>query len=93
MNKMIRYFFLIIFYFIFTSLPLKADETKIKIGLLAPLTGDNAKVGKEIVEAVRLAIKDINSQQIEIYPKDTRSDPNKTVVAAMEGEKMGGKVV
>ena len=93
MNKIIRYFFLIIFYFLFTSLPLTSDETKIKIGLLAPLTVDNAKVGKEIVEAVRLAIKDINSQQIEIYPKDTQSDPNKTLLSAIELEKIGVNLV
>ena len=93
MNKIIRYFFLIIFYFLFTSLPLTADETKIKIGLLAPLTGDNAKVGKEIIEAVRLALKDINSQQIEIYPKDTQSDPNKTLLSAIELEKIGVNLV
>ena len=93
MNKIIRYFFLIIFYFLFTSFPLTADETKIKIGLLAPLTGDNAKVGKEIVEAVRLALKDINSQQIEIYPKDTQSDPNKTLLSAIELEKIGVNLV
>jgi len=93
MNKIIRYFFLIIFYFLFTSFPLTADETKIKIGLLAPLTGDNAKVGKEIVEAVRLALKDINSQQIEIYPKDTQSNPNKTLLSATELEKIGVNLV
>jgi hypothetical protein len=93
MNKIIRYFFLIIFCFLFTSLPLTADEKKIKIGLLAPLTGDNAKVGKEITEAVRLALKDINSQQIEIYPKDTQSDPNKTLLSAIELEKIGVNLV
>ena len=93
MNKIIRYFFLIIFYFLFTSLSLTADETKIKIGLLAPLTGDNAKVGKEIVEAVRLALKDINSHQIEIYPKDTQSNPNKALLSAIELEKIGVNLV
>ena len=66
MNKIIKYFFFIISYFLLISLPLTADETKIKIGLLAPLSGDNAKVGKEIIEAVRLALKDINGHQIEI---------------------------
>jgi len=60
---------------------------------LAPLTGDNAKVGKEITEAVRLALKDINSQQIEIYPKDTQSDPNKTLLSAIELEKIGVNLV
>ncbi|MDC0517778.1 ABC transporter substrate-binding protein [Candidatus Pelagibacter sp.] len=93
MNKVIKKNFLIVFYFLFISLPLTADETKIKIGLLAPLTGDNAKIGKEIVEAVRLALKDINNPQIEIYPKDTQSDPNKTLLSAIELEKIGINLV
>ena len=93
MNKIIKYFFFIIFYFLFISFPLTADETKIKIGLLAPLSGDNAKVGNEIIEAVRLALKDINSEQIEIYPKDTESDPNKTLLSAIELEKIGVNLV
>ena len=93
MNKVIKKIFFIVFYFLFISLPLTADETKIKIGLLAPLTGDNAKIGKEIVEAVRLALKDINNHQIEIYPKDTQSDPNKTLLSAIELEKIGINLV
>ena len=93
MNKIIRYFFFIVSYFLLITLPLTADETKIKIGLLAPLSGANAQVGKEIVDAVRLALKDINDHQIEIYPKDTRSDPNKTLLSAIELEKIGVDLV
>ncbi len=61
-----------------------SEENKIKIGLLVPLTGDNAELGKQIVKATRLALKDINSDKIEIYPKDTQSDPGTTLKSAKE---------
>ena len=89
MNKI----FLIIFFSIFnlfflTDHGISADN-KIKIGLLVPLTGDNAKIGKQIVKATRLALKDINSEKIEIFPKDTGSDPNKTLKSANELKQLG----
>ncbi len=67
----------------------KAEVDKVKIGLLVPLTGDNAEIGKEIVKATRLALKDINSDKLEIYPKDTQSDPNKTLRSANELKQLG----
>jgi len=60
---------------------------------LVPLTGDNAEVGNEIIEAVRLALKDINNHEIEVYPKDTQSDPNKTLISAIELETIGVNLV
>jgi hypothetical protein len=93
MSKVIKKIFFIVFYFLFISFPLTADEAKIKVGLLVPLTGDNAKVGKEIIEATRLALKDISNHQIEIYPKDTQSNPNKTLLSAIELEKIGINLV
>ena len=36
-----------------------AEENKIKIGLLIPLSGDNAEIGKQIIKATQLALKDI----------------------------------
>ena len=70
-----------------------SEDTKIKIGLLVPLTGDNAKIGKQIIKATRMALKDINSDKIEIYPKDTKSDPNKTLLSANEFKQMGINLV
>jgi hypothetical protein len=70
-----------------------SDENRIKIGLLVPLTGDNAELGKQIVKATRMAIKDINSNNLEIYPKDTKSDPTKTLRSATELNKMGINLV
>ena len=66
-----------------------SDENKFKIGLLVPLSGDNAEIGKQIIKATRMALKDINSDKLEIFPKDTQSDPNKTLRSAYELDKMG----
>ncbi len=76
----------------FSSLVYSSEE-KIKIGLLIPLTGDNKEIGHQIIKSTRIALKDINSKKIEIYPKDTGSDPNKTINAAMELKKIGVKIV
>ena len=62
---------------------------KIKIGLLVPMTGENKDLGSSIIKAVSLAVKDIDNDLIEIYPKDTGLDPNKTLQSAMELKKIG----
>ena len=84
---------LIILSFFFIIGKTFSDENKIKIGILVPLTGDNAELGKQIVKATRLALKDINSDKIEIYPKDTQSDPNKTLSSAIELSNMNINLV
>ena len=88
MNKNFRILFLIFFNFFLVSGQTFSEENKIKIGLLVPLSGDNAALGEQIVKATRMALKDINSDDIEIYPKDTQSDPNKTLRSAIELEQM-----
>ena len=70
-----------------------AEENKVKIGLLVPLTGDNSEIGKQIIKATRLALKDINSDKLEIFPMDTQSDPNKTLRSAIELSKLGINLV
>ncbi len=93
MNK----FFIIVLFLIYNlflfSNPSISDDNKIKIGLLVPLTGDNAEIGKQIVKATRLALNDINSNRIEIFPKDTQSDPNKTLKSAIELKQLGISLV
>ena len=93
MNKILKIILLVSFNFLFISLQANSEETKIKIGLLAPLTGDDAELGQQIIKAVRMALQDIKTNQIEVYPKDTQSDPNKTLRSAIELEQMGIKLV
>ena len=93
MNK-IFIILLIIVINLFSFITLNASENiKIKIGLLVPLSGDNNEIGKQIVKATRLALKDINSNKIEIFPKDTRSDPNTTLRVANELKQMGVNLI
>ena len=66
---------------------------KIKIGLLIPMTGSNKEIGQSIIKAVSLAVKDIDNNLIEIYPKDTASRPNQALKSAYELKQMGIKVV
>ena len=80
-----------IFSFLFLNL-VKAEE-KIKIGLLIPMTGSNKDLGQSIIKAVKLALKDIDSDLIEIIPKDTSTKPNKTLRSAFELKEMGVKIV
>ena len=93
MNKFFRVLFFVILNFLILTLSVFSEENKIKIGLLAPLTGENAQIGKQIVNAVKMALKDIASNEIEFYPKDTKSNPKNTLASAIELEKMGINLV
>ena len=69
------------------------NEQKIKIGLLVPMSGEKNKLGQSIIKSTRLALKDIGTDKIEIYPKDTELDPNKTLRSAIELKKLGVKII
>ena len=93
MNKFIKIIFFVILNFsLLFSFPTIASE-KIRIGLMVPLTGSNKELGKSIIKAVRLAVKDINNNSIEIIPKDTASKASKSLKSAFELKQMGIKVV
>ena len=70
-----------------------SSEEKVKIGLLVPLTGDDKEIGHQIINSTRIALKDINSKKIEIFPKDTNSNPNTTIRSAIELKSMGVKII
>jgi hypothetical protein len=95
MNKLskIIFFILIILNLIYSSFNSVEASEKIKIGLLVPLTGINKDLGQSIIKAVSLAVKDIDSDLIEIIPKDTATKPNQTLKSAFELKEMGVKVV
>ena len=93
MKKIFRTLFKIIFIFLSVIASVSSEEEKIKIGLLVPLTGENSEIGKQIINATRMALKDINFDEIEIYPKDTGSDPKKTLSAALDLERQNIKLV
>ena len=93
MNKFIKIIFLTILIFPLLFVNLTKASEKLKIGLLIPMTGSNKDLGQSIIKAVRLAIKDIDNDLIEVIPKDTASTPNKTLQSALELKELGVKVV
>ena len=81
----------LIFFSVF-SIGNTADE-KIKIGLLVPMTGENKNLGDLIIKSTRMAVKDINSNKLEIYPKNSASNPKQVLKSAAEFKKLGIKIV
>ena len=93
MNKIFK-IILIIFITSFLSLKIvNASEDKIKIGLLVPITGENKNLGDLIIKSTRMALEDINNDKIEIYPKDTGSNPEQTLQSAIQLKNLGIKII
>lgn len=65
----------------------------LKVGLIVPLSGKHKKIGKSVLNSVRLALSKINDGQIEIFPKDNYSNPEKTLLAAKQLKKEGVQIV
>ena len=86
---------IIIFFCITSVLTIQntSAEEKIKIGLLVPITGQNSEIGKSIIKSVRLAVNKINNSSIEIFPKDTASNPEITLKNAKKLFESGIKII
>ena len=93
MIKLTKIIFFLFFSFYSAFFTTANAKEKIKIGLLVPMTGANKEIGSSIIKAVGLAIKDIDNDLIEIYPKDTATKANQTLKSAFELSQMGVKVV
>ena len=92
MLKIIKIILLVPIIFLLSLKGLWANE-KIKIGLLVPLTGNDSEIGQSIVKSTRLAVNKINNSIIEIIPRDTKSDPTKTLQSAKELSELGVKII
>ncbi len=69
-----------------------SQSEKIKIGLLIPLSGEYKKLGESIIKSTRMALNDIGTDNIEIYPMDTGIDPNQTLQSAIKLKNKGIKI-
>ena len=93
MNKVFKTGVLLIFGFLYLYPSISYSDEKIKIGLLIPITGENKNLGQQIIKSTRMALKEIGTEKIEIYLKDTNSDPYKTIKSAIELKEMGIRIV
>ena len=93
MNKILKIILIIFFSFFYFISSFSIAEEKIKIGLLVPITGTNKQLGQQIIKSSRIALKDLNTKKIEIYLKNTNSNPNQALKAALELKEAGIKIV
>ena len=77
MKAHIKYF-LVIFFFLLKAKTALANET-IKIGLLAPFSGEFEYIGNSVIGSTKMALKKINNNNIYILPRDTRADNLETI--------------
>jgi ABC-type branched-subunit amino acid transport system substrate-binding protein len=79
-----------------------ADEQLVKIGVSGPLSGANAFAGKDDENGVRLAVEELNAQQIkvggktvrfELLSEDDQGDPKQGVAVAQKFADAGVRFV
>ena len=76
-------FLYILFYSLSNSL--LAETKKLKVGLLAPFSGEYKDVGNSLILSTQLALKDIGKDDVIVVPKDSGSnDENKLKSAIKE---------
>ena len=93
MKKNFKFLILVLITFLLKNTYSISSENKIKIGLLVPLTGNDKKLGELIIKSTRMALEDINADNIEIYPKDTASNINQTIESVKKLNEIGVKIV
>ena len=65
----------------------------LKIGILAPFSGEFKSIGETVLYSVNLALHDINDDSIKIYPKDSGYEKEKILDACKEFREEGVKVI
>ena len=65
----------------------------LKVGVLAPLSGEFKTLGETILYSINLALHDIGNNAVKIYPKDSGSDKKKIIQACKEFQEEGIKII
>ena len=72
-----------------SSSTLPTDETRHRIALLLPLSGENAEVGQSIANATTMALLDTNAQNLRITTYDTATGAGSAAARAIaDGNKL-----
>jgi len=69
------------------------DDNLLKIGVLAPFSGEFKDLGEKVLYSVNLALHDIGDKSIKIYPKDSGSNKKKILKSCEEFRSEGIKII
>tara|TARA_A100000164_G_C21891791_1_gene765787 strand:+ start:582 stop:1736 length:1155 start_codon:yes stop_codon:yes gene_type:complete len=94
MNKIIFVFLSYILIFFNTNLFAEKKELELKIGLLAPFSGEYKNLGTSLLYSIQLALDEIDDEKIKIVPRDSGSnDPTKMEESIQEIIGSGAKII
>ena len=65
----------------------------VKVGLLVPLSGPNAELGKSMLEAAQLALFTTGGDQLTLVPRDTAGTPEGAANASRQATAEGAKLL
>ena len=69
------------------------NSNVLKIGILAPFSGEFKSLGETILYSVNLALHDIDDDSIKIYPKDSGSKKENILIACKDFQNEGVKII
>jgi ABC-type branched-subunit amino acid transport system substrate-binding protein len=94
MIKIIITFLFYIFLSINASLIANENDGKLRVGLLAPFSGEYKNLGESLLLSTQLALDEINNDNVIIIPRDSGSDDKKKLnLAIKEMISSGVKVI
>jgi len=94
MIKIIITFLSYIFILFNTSLVANENDRKLRVGLLAPFSGENKNLGESLLLSTQLALNEIDNNDIIIIPRDSGSDDKEKLnLAIKEIIASGSKIV
>jgi len=94
MIKIIITFLFYIFILFNTSLVANENDEKLRVGLLAPFSGENKNLGESLLLSTQLALNEIDNNDIIIIPRDSGSDDKEKLnLAIKEIIASGSKIV
>ena len=91
-----KFFIIITYILIFFNSNLFSDEDNnvLKIGLLAPLSGEYENLGKSLLYSLQMALEEIDDKNVFLIPRDSGfEEPKKLINAVKEIKSQGVKII
>ncbi len=81
-----KFIIIITYILIFFNSNLQGNENNniLKVGLLAPLSGEYKELGDSLLYSLQLALNEINDKNVHIIPRDSGSNDKKKLVKAIQ---------
>ena len=83
---MIKKLIIITYILLFYNFNSFANENKktLKVGLLAPFSGEYKDIGQSIMLSLQLALNEINDDNIQIFPRDSGFKNSEKLIQSIE---------